>query len=280
MRRTPWLPVILLVAALAIALSFRSLIRPESPTATPASPGATSTDDTSPQAPPEEQSQAEVDYASKTWVVLGDSLTEKTYWADENYYDYVVQDLGCSVVNYGVGGTGYMEAGQAEPFYARVDVMDLSNADCLTIFGSFNDLGKGYPPGSASDETTDTIAGCMNATIERLQTANPALAIGIVTPTHWRTGYGFLADGSESYEALTPEDCDAYVALLKEVAARHQLPVLDLYAQFGLEPDDEAVRANYYTTDDLTDNGGVHPNSKGHYLMYPAWREFVRSLLQ
>ena len=215
----------------------------------------------------------------KKWVLLGDSLTEKNFRASVSYYDYVSEDLGCEVVNYGVGSTGYMEAGLDEPFYQRVSWMDVSEADCVTIFGSFNDLGKGFPLGSADDETTETIGGCMNITIQRLKEANPSVPIGIVTPTHWRTGYGFVTDGSESYDAIAPGECDAYVALLREVAERNGLPVLDLYAEYGLDPDDEETRLVYYTEDGLTDDGGVHPNSEGHYLMYPAWREFVSSLM-
>lgn len=215
----------------------------------------------------------------KKWVLLGDSLTEKNFRASVSYYDYVSEDLGCEVVNYGVGSTGYMEAGLDEPFYQRVSRMDVSDADCVTIFGSFNDLGKGFPLGSADDETADTIGGCMNITIRSLKDANPSVPIGIVTPTRWRTGYGFVADGSESYDAITPDECDAYVALLREVAERNGLPVLDLYVEYGLDPDDEETRLVYYTEDGLTDDSGVHPNSEGHYLMYPAWREFVRSLM-
>ncbi len=215
---------------------------------------------------------------TKTWVVLGDSLTKKYFRAKTAYYDYVAQDIGCTIVNYGETGTGYKEHSRTEPFYERVDRMDVSDVDCLTIFGSFNDLGKGYSLGSAYDETTDTIGGCMNLTIQNLIKKNPGLRIGIVTPTPWRTNYCYTPDGANFY-GTTRYECDSYVSLLKEVAKRHRLPVLDLYETFGLDPDDEEIRKRFYTEDGKTDDGGVHPNSEGHKFMYPMWREFVKTLM-
>ena len=216
---------------------------------------------------------------TKTWVVLGDSLTKKYFRAKTAYYDYVAQDLGCTVVNYGESGTGYKERSRTEPFYERVDRMDLSGADCLTIFGSFNDVGKGYALGSSYDETTDTIGGCMNLTIKKLIAKNPGLRIGIVTPTPWRTGYSYTQDGEGNFYGTTRYECDSYVALLKEVAKRYRLPVLDLYETFGLDPDNDEILKRFYTEDGRTDEGGVHPNSEGHKFMYPMWREFVKTLM-
>lgn len=214
----------------------------------------------------------------KKWVLLGDSLTEKTYSAKTAYYDYVAQDINCKVANYGKSGTGYKEPCYNEPFYQRVDMMDLSNADCVTVFGSFNDLEKGYTLGAASDTTTATIGGCMNLTIQKLKAKNPSLKIGIVTPTPWRTNYGPSGRDEWPY-AITREECDEYVALLKAVAKRHGLPVLDLYEDFPVDPNDPEVRRRYYTEDGILDDAGVHPNSEGHKLMYPLWREFVLDLM-
>lgn len=218
-------------------------------------------------------------YTTRTWIVLGDSLTDDTFRTKTKYYDYVAQDLGCTVVNCGEMGTGYMTPTGGGAFYDRVDDIDVSNADCLTIFGSFNDLGKGYYLGSAYDETEDTIGGCMNLTIEKLVAKNPALRIGIVTPTPWRTNFSYNEDGSASFYTITRSDCDEYVALLKDVAKRHRLPVLDLYETYGLDPDNEQVRELYYTYNGKMDEGGVHPNGEGHKLMYPMWREFVKTLM-
>ena len=221
----------------------------------------------------------EVPAPAKTWAVLGDSLTEKNFCAATSYYDYVADDLGCAVVNYGVSGTGYKEKGGDQPFYQRVDAMELDDIDCLTIFGSFNDLGKGFPLGTADDSTDDTIGGCMNLTIQALLAKNPGLKIGIATPTPWRTLEDY-EPGEDGYDHAIPQaDCDAYVALLKEVAAKYRLPVLDLYGTFSLDPNNAEVRDRYYTENGTLDSYGIHPNSEGHKFMYPAWREFVKTLM-
>ncbi len=231
-----------------------------------------------------EQEPQEEGYAftarSKTWVVLGDSLTDETYKPKKKYYDYVARDLGCTVVNYGRKGTGYMDPAQGgDSFCDRVDNLDVSDVDCLTVFGSFNDLGKGYALGTAYDDGEYSIGGCMNVTIEKLVAKNPSLKIGIVTPTPWRTNFSINSDGTDSFGTVTRWDCDAYVELLKDVAKRHRLPVLDLYETYGLDPDNERVRELFYKHDGRVDENGVHPNSEGHKFMYPQWREFVKTLL-
>ena len=227
----------------------------------------------------QDESAQTVETAGKQWVLLGDSLTDKTSKAETAYYDYAAADLECTIVNYGRCGTGYKAHGGDEPFFERVAFMEVADADCLTIFGSFNDLGKGFPLGTADDNTTDTVGGCMNLTIQALLGKNPNLTMGIATPTPWRTKDSYAADDPDADSALTKEECDEYVALLKEVAAKYELPVLDLYENSGLEPNDADARARYYTENGETENSGVHPSSEGHKLMYPQWRDFVTELL-
>lgn len=215
-----------------------------------------------------------------TWIVLGDSLTEApTDSTSKRYYDYVAEDLGCRVMNYGKGGTGYKAPGWSEPFYDRIDYMAFAGVDCVTVFGSFNDLGKGYELGTAEDQTTDTIGGCMNLTLDKLHKQAPLVRVGIVTPTPWRTGYAFDSDAHGSDKATTREECNAYVSLLKKVAKRHHLPILDLYETCGFNPDDARDRELLFAENENREDGGVHPNSEGHRFMYPAWREFVLSLM-
>ena len=250
----------------------------ESAQAAPAAQGPGQTDGGSVQF----ESQAgggEFSARTRTWAVIGDSLTDDTFRAKTKYYDYVSQDLGCTVVNYGKMGTGYMANVDGDSFCTRVDAMSLEDVDCVTIFGSFNDLGKGYELGTADDEGTYSIGGCMNRTIDKLVAKNPDLKIGIVTPTPWRTNFSYTVDGEGSFDTVTSYDCEAYVELLKDVARRHRLPVLDLYETCGLDPDDEQVRDRLFNYKGKKDEGGVHPNSDGHKFMYPLWREFVKTLL-
>ena len=217
-------------------------------------------------------------YAGKTWIIMGDSLSAKTFRADTAYYDYVQKDLRCKVINYGKNGIGYKESGQKEPFYEQVDEIDLSDGDCLTIFGSFNDIGKNFELGSSDDITEETIGGCMNLTIRKILASNPSLIVGIVTPTPWLTNFAFDPDGEQNFSGTSREECDAYVSLLIAVAEKYNLPVLDIYHEFELNPDDPDTRAKYYVENEREDVG-VHPNSEGHRIMYPLWKPFVEDLL-
>ena len=217
-------------------------------------------------------------YASKTWIIMGDSLSAKTFRADTAYYDYVQKDLRCKVINYGKNGIGYKESGQKEPFYEQVDEIDLSDGDCLTIFGSFNDIGKNFELGSSDDITEETIGGCMNLTIRKILASNPSLRVGIVTPTPWLTNFAFDPDGEQNFSGTSREECDAYVSLLIAVAEKYNLPVLDIYHEFELNPNDPDTREKYYVENEREDVG-VHPNSEGHRIMYPLWKPFVEDLL-
>ncbi len=226
------------------------------------------------------ESEQELITGGGTWVVLGDSLTgdnPKSHM--KRYYDYVAEDLGCTVVNKGEGGTGYKSPGWSASFYDRAKTMDLDGVDCLTIFGSFNDLGKGYDLGTANDETLDTIGGCMNLTIKELIHKAPTVRIGIVTPTPWKTNLAFNAEGEALENGTSREECNEYVRLLKKVANKYRLPILDLYETCGFNPDDQQVREVLYATGGEIDQNGVHPGEEGHRFMYPAWREFVKTLM-
>lgn len=219
------------------------------------------------------------DMASVKWIVIGDSLTDKTMAAQVSYYDFVQKDFQCEVVNCGRSSTGYMIAPDYETFYQRIDLIDFTDADVVTIFGSFNDLRRGFAFGTAEDEGTDTIGGCMNITIEKIREKAPDIRIGIATPTPWNLGAGYDSiKDAVVYWGVSKEDCDHYVSLLMEVAARHGVPVLDLYHAGLFDPNSDTDRAQYFNENGIQDPG-IHPNSMGHYLMAPLWKDFLLGLL-
>ena len=208
-----------------------------------------------------------------TWVVFGDSLTEYNFRAKYHYFDYVAKDLSLNIINFGVSSTGYKEDGSGQAFYKRIktSIEDI-DFDIFTIFGSFNDLGKGYTLGKPTDTTTTTICGCINLTIDIFRKVKPLNKIALVTPTIWRDGvyYG-------DYE-VKREDLDNYVESLLQIAKRKRIPILDLYHNSGLDPNLDEVLEKFYKEDGIQDQG-VHPNSLGHKFMYPMWREFIRQFI-
>lgn len=233
-----------------------------------------------PEPEPEEPAPKEIDTSEITWIVLGDSITEKNIAAEVSYYDFVQKDFQCNVLNYGRSSTGYKVPATYETFYDRIEQIDFTDADVITIFGSFNDLGRGFAFGTAEDEGTETLGGCMNQTIDNIRKKAPDIKIGIATPTPWNLGQGYSsATDSVMFWGVTKEDCDHYVELLTEVADRKGVPVLDLYHAGLFDPNLDTDRAAYFNENGRQDPG-VHPSSLGHSLMAPLWKEFLLKLLR
>lgn len=203
-------------------------------------------------------------WVGKKWVCVGDSLTEKNTRTSMNYHDYIANETGITVVNMGKSGSGYAaRSAQNEAFYQRILNVP-TDADVITIFGSFNDIGK-LDIGSADDTATvTTIGGCINHTLDTLFNTYPLARVGIVTPTPWDT--------------LNPYNYanHPYVTLLKEIAAKRGIPCLDLFHTSGLRPWEEAYRAIAYSKDD---GSGTHPDENGHAIIAPQFREFLAKLI-
>lgn len=204
-------------------------------------------------------------YAGKKAAFLGDSLTEKNQRATKNYHDYIADETGLTVVNLGRSGTGYKRTeDEGYAFYQRVPAVP-SDTDVLIIFGSGNDLLYSDSLGATADTGTDTICGCVNATIDAVYAAYPTMRLGIVSPTPWV--------GNEPSDGGTM--C-AYADALREISARRGIPFLDLFRCSGLRPNDETCRNLLYSRDE---GNGVHPDENGHALIAPRIRAFIETLL-
>lgn len=202
-------------------------------------------------------------WSGKKWVCLGDSLTGENLTCVYHYYDAVAANTGISVHQMGVGGSGYAnDNGNNYAFWRRALTVP-SDADVITIFGSFNDLSTGLPLGTVTDNDTSSIAGCMNKTIENILSVIPIANIGIVAPTPWST----------TRPSTTGSAYD-YVEMLKAVADRWSLPFLDLWRGSGLMPWDENFTAIAYPSGDT-----VHPNDIGQQIIAPKFKSFLETLL-
>lgn len=199
------------------------------------------------------------------WVVVGDSLTEVNARTTMHYFDYIANKTGINVVNMGVSGTGYARGKENNAaFYQRISSCP-SDADVVTIFGSFNDLGSTLPLGTLTDNTDDTIAGCINLTIDNLQSVIPLVNLGIVAPTPWDTT-----------QPSTSGNAYNYVEMLKAICQHRSIPYLDLWRESNLRPWDADFRAVAYTRDG---GGGTHPDENGHKLIAPHFKAFLETLL-
>lgn len=217
----------------------------------------------------------EPQFEAKVWGAFGDSLTEYNYRAKHNYVDYVAEDLGLIVKNYGVSGSGYKNSDwDNKAFYQRIANVNPADFDIFTIMGSINDASR-YSfddIGDVTDTGTDTICGCINTTIANFNSVAPYTPIGIITATP-----------SKNQNASDPT-CfmSVYTEKIIEIAKLNAIPVLDLYHDCGLRPQDATFLAEFYTSDvnNELDTNGIHPNSEGHKkFIAPKVREFIRSLI-
>ena len=200
------------------------------------------------------------------WGAFGDSLTEKNSRSTSNYVDYVSNDLGVGVINYGVGGTGYARgASSNNAFHQRI--LNIStNLDVVTIFGSFNDLGAGLPLGTAADTDLTTMGGAINQTLDNYKGVHPTTPLGVISPTPWNST-------NPKYES---NNGFQYVKLLEKICKDRGLPFLNLFHSSGLRPWEEEYRKLMYSRDE---GNGVHPDENGHKLFYPQIREFIKTLI-
>ena len=72
-------------------------------------------------------------------------------------------------------------------------------------------------------------------------------------------------------DVITHRELRNYVKIIREVAEYYSLPVLDLYAYSGLQPQIEEVRTMYMPD-------GVHPNDKGNEVIAHKLQKFLEAL--
>ena len=70
-----------------------------------------------------------------------------------------------------------------------------------------------------------------------------------------------------------------FVDKLKTICALRGVPLLDLFHQSGMLPDDATFNSTYYSCGDAPNGDGLHPNSEGHKLFYRKIEKFIETLL-
>ena len=244
------------------------------------------------------------DVRSKKWVAMGDSLTDPNTLSGEaitkNYTDIVSEQLDLILTNLGKGGTGYWRGshkttGSAahRAFYQITDDIPV-DADIVTLFGSFNDMGsddydgsgtevRGYYiltreklaeapyPDSVKEMIDYTVDECMYMTFDNIFTRVPNAIVGVILPTPWEDML-YDEDDTVIYEE--------YIQLLTHVAHSRGLPVLDLFHECNLRPWDDTFVTKYYKTPvppALYDRD--HPNYYGHSRIAGKIADFIKAIL-
>ena len=209
---------------------------------------------------------------------MGDSITEGAGAScEENiYYNIIKRKYGLNeVTGYGVGGTRF--AVQTEPsdlasydwyFSMRADTMR-NDADIVVVFGGTNDYGHGDAPlGNFSDKTPETFYGACHELFTKLINKYSESIIVIATPLHRINEMNPRGDGRKKIDVAP---LSGYVDIIKEVARYYSLPVCDLYANSGLQPNVPVIFEKYIPD-------GLHPNDKGNEIIADRIGEFLKSL--
>ena len=190
---------------------------------------------------------------------LGDSITEGVGVSDPEHMFVNVFCAKCSpavVLNYGISGSRFAKQHKPEPgnppheryFCTRVQEMD-ADADIVVVFGGVNDYAHGDAPlGCFDDRTPDTFFGACHTLMKGLIERYPKSAIVFMTPLHTAV--------TPRNKTGTPAPLIEYVRAIRKTAEYYSLPVLDLYATAGMQPEIPAQRERMMPD-------GIHPNNAG-----------------
>ena len=212
---------------------------------------------------------------------LGDSITQGVGASSpETVYHAVLKREAklAEARNYGISGTRFaLQKGTEErpkddyvdinSFSERFHMMD-DDADVVVVFGGTNDYGHGDAPlGGFSDRTPDTFYGACHYLFSGLIKKYLGKQIVIMTPLH-RTGE-YKNTGSQ--KTVGVGTLKEYVNIIREVAEYYSLPVLDLYASSGLQPEVPEIKEMYIPD-------GLHPNDNGNAVIADKLKIFLENL--
>lgn len=195
---------------------------------------------------------------------LGDSITEGVgaSMPQKVYWQLIAQKTGAICNGYGISGTRIAKQTVLSPatwdktdthFATRVSSMD-KNADVVVVFGGTNDYGHGDAAmGNINSIESNTFYGGMNELCNKLITYFPRAKIIFMTPMH-RIGED---NDWNSVGIRNVANLSGYVDVIKEVCKKFSFPVIDLYGELGINPNNK-IQNELFMVD------GVHPNDYGY----------------
>ncbi len=214
---------------------------------------------------------------------LGDSITEGSGVTDpkNNRYDNVLKRTAglAATYNYGIGGTrlAHQSTPSERPRYDLCfcgRAYDLNrDADIIVVYGGINDYIHGDAPvGEMGDRTPATFCGAVYFLMKLLRTEYADKTVVFMSPARCY----FNEVSSDSPSTRPQKRADAmpvlgYVNIIKETAKQFDIPVLDLYHDLGIDPNDPEDRAKY-TAD------GLHFNDAGHQILAAKLKAFLEAL--
>ena len=208
---------------------------------------------------------------------LGDSITEGhgASCKEKCYVSLIEQKTGAICRNYGIGGSRYalqnplyLEVRSDWDFCMRVADLD-PDADIVVVFGGTNDYGHGSAElGTPADRTKETFWGAAHELYSSLIEKFPEATIVVLTPFHRCNEDNLRGDGCKKKDVAPLK---TYVEIIREVAEYYSLPILDLYAEGGIQPNLPISKEKFMPD-------GLHPNDAGYEKLANKVIAFLRSL--
>ena len=212
----------------------------------------------------------------KKITFLGDSITEGCGASSKENNFVEILKRNCELkeaYNHGIGGTRIAKQIQLNEnetedrnFCSRVAELE-EDADVVVVFGGTNDYCHGDVAfGTFADRTPDTFYGACHTLMTSLIEKYPSKPIVFITPLH-------RVDEGGSFWRWVAKNISLkqYVDAIKEVAEWYSIPVLDLYARGGMQPNVPAQNELYFTD-------GLHPNDTGYALIAEKLEKFLKLL--
>lgn len=186
--------------------------------------------------------------AGKKWLVIGDSITAKTHHSEKNYHDFISEETGCTVVNYGKDGWTIVQ------MCNEISKMP-NDIDVVTLFMGTNDWHIGNVPlGNFLDTGLSSVGGAINEMLNSLIAKYGNKSIIVFSPLQrYKEGqYGLNASPNNRGYTLIE-----LVDMLKKTCEHYSIKFFDLYRGSGFHMTHSVSRNEFFTD-------GLHPNIKGH----------------
>lgn len=217
---------------------------------------------------------------NKKFLFVGDSITEGACTSGKGYRYWELLAFRTGAVCLADGRSGSCIARQQYPekherwngnirhhFVSRVNELD-KDVDVVVVFGGVNDFGHGDAPfGTMADRTEDTFYGALHELYTRLIERYPQGRIIVMTPLHYTEEENWIRSDGTKRECLLND----YIQAIRQVAEYYALPVLDLYAISGLQPQVPAIREEFMPD-------GLHPNDAGQVRIADCLESFLKAL--
>lgn len=189
---------------------------------------------------------------------LGDSLTQGAIFGTP-WTTMIQNDFGCTVRNYGVVGSTFIDNSTQWSMSYRWPNMD-NDADIVVVWGGYNDINTGLPLGVFADRVATTYYGAIHLMLNGLQTKYLGKKIFICT----------ILDTFHAWNTVK-----LWNQAIREVAEYYAIPVIDLSQNLGFNARNTDNRATLFGSVGTPD--ATHPNTAGNRIIADYIAKYISS---